>query len=79
MDSMFDGLTTLIRVISQDDRMRQWFKSLERKSERERAVEIHSMVVRMAGVKEAQGFVKSLKLLMVPQVFAAASHGLKRC
>lgn len=78
LESMIDSLTTLIRAIAEDVKLKNWFVGLERKTNVERRNAIYAMSQRMAAFHEDPGLINSLKLLSVPKVFEAARHSVHR-
>ncbi len=72
LESMIDSLTTLIRAIGEDVKLKRWFVGLERKTNVERRNAIYAMSQRMVAFNEDPSLINSLKLLTVPKVFEAA-------
>lgn len=77
VESMVDGLTSLVRVISRDRGLRLWFSKLAQKSILERRNAIHVMSARLAGMCGDASLVAALKLLAIPAVFEAACIAMR--
>ena len=79
VNSAYEGLARLVRVIEEEKHYQVWFRKLGEKSEMQRRIEIDGTLQELGSLSEAQAeVVKFLRLLEDPRVFGAVWEILRR-
>ncbi|MEK7684023.1 MAG: hypothetical protein AAB466_01230 [Verrucomicrobiota bacterium] len=79
VNSAYEGLARLVRVIEEEKHYQVWFRKLGEKSEMQRRIEIEGTLQELGSLSEAQAeVVKFLRLLEDPRVFGAVWEILRR-
>ena len=79
VNSAYEGLARLVRVIEEEKHYQVWFRKSGEKSEMQRRIEIEGTLQELGSLSEAQAeVVKFLRLLEDPRVFGAVWEILRR-
>lgn len=72
-----EPLVDLVRALSEDDRLSEWFLNMETLPLPSRATELGGMATQMQAAGEDAALVNALTLLARPTLFAAACEALR--
>jgi len=73
-----DDFIFLLKAFSEDPELKQWFLSLQNKSENDRVSTIGAMVSKMKTNKEAPEMIAEFELLISPDIYNAAVKTIRR-